>query len=70
MIDEKHAFPHPKSVLVETETGMTLRDYMAGQALVTLASADWPVEDVFKTLAEGAYCMADAMMIEREKKNR
>jgi len=55
------------SFIKETE-GMTLRDYMAGQALVgimgkTEFSGDWR----HKAMADVCYVMADAMLKERNK---
>ena len=42
-------------------TGMTLRDYFAGQAVTRLMSADGVVPDVGR-MAEYAYRIADAML--------
>lgn len=48
--------------------GMTLRDYFAGQALVTFATHHvWPSDDDFEELAARAYGIADAMIEQRKK---
>lgn len=62
MTDDKKggaAFPHVSTHM--DRTGMTLRDYFAGQALVAFLGHDpnWN--------AEMAYRAADAMIAEREK---
>lgn len=61
----------------ETNTGMTLRDYFAGQALKGMLCRHWPGEGShFKpwhpldekdasSMANMAYTMADAMLVER-----
>jgi len=52
------------------ETGMTLRDYFAGQALVGLILRGLSVQDMpanKKEYAEISYKFADAMLAEREK---
>ena len=66
------AFPRPTSHLpnVETswsQTGMTLRDWFAGQALsgMTANSAVAPASS--EDWAHGAYELADAMIAERAK---
>ena len=47
----------------QTEDGMTLRDYFAGQAIMGLSAViDWP-----ENIAQSAYKIADAMMQERDK---
>lgn len=53
-------------------TGMTLRDWFAGQALgimnTALDQGYWsPGENPNKEIAEAAYQIADAMIAEREK---
>lgn len=53
-----NAFPSDRS----GQTGMTLRDYFAGQALVALPNF-WPAE----TRARVSYEFADAMLEERLK---
>lgn len=47
------------------QTGMTLRDYFAGQAMIGFAysAPRLPPEKV----AEGSYALADAMLAERVK---
>ena len=48
------------------QSGMTLRDYFAGQAIVALAEHMMGV-DMSPSQAEQAYRVADAMIAEREK---
>lgn len=50
----------------KVETGMSLRDYFAGQLL---ASFNYTLEVRHETIAKTAYKIADAMMAERENKN-
>ena len=58
-------FPVPPD---STEAGMTLRDWFAGQALVTLAyqinRSTSPLD--ITIMAQAAYALADAMMKARE----
>ena len=50
----------------DCETGMTLRDWFAGQALSgSLGEGTWPISD--EDIAEGCYRCADAMIKERSK---
>ena len=58
------AFPHVSTHM--DRTGMTLRDYFAGQALVALAEHVGKF-DMSHSQAEYAYRLADAMIAEREK---
>jgi predicted outer membrane lipoprotein len=52
------------SELMVVTVNMTLRDWLAGQALgVAFGVADSPSE-----IARCAYAIADAMMLERDKK--
>ena len=48
------------------QSGMTLRDYFAGQAIVALAEHVGRI-DMSHSHAEHAYRVADAMIAEREK---
>jgi hypothetical protein len=57
------AFPHVSTHIART--GMTLRDYFAGQALAALAQD--LMYDMSHSQAEYAYKLADAMIAEREK---
>ncbi len=70
------AFPDPgraqsaKQREALTETGMTLRDYFAGQAVAGLLAQRLPAhqgEDGAETVAQDAYIVADAMLAERAK---
>ena len=58
------AFPHVSPHL--DRTGMTLRDYFAGQAIVALAEHVGRI-DMSHSHAEHAYRVADAMIAERKK---
>ena len=51
--------PHPYE---EHSTGMTLRDWFAGQAIQRVPKLKWPDE-----IATMAYELADALLEEREK---
>ncbi len=54
----------------DAATGMSLRDYFAGQAVAGLLSQRLPAhqgEDGAETVAQDAYIVADAMLAERAK---
>lgn len=57
------AFPSPRDT--DHYPGMSLRDYLAGQALTGMLSDDGAIRP--HDAAEMAYKMADAMMDAREK---
>ncbi len=59
-----YAFACPSSQGNLPQSGMTLRDYFAGQALVGICSRG---EAKSRTQAQYAYEIADAMMAERDK---
>ena len=59
------AFPLPDNVGTLYH-GMSLRDYFAGQALVTLATLTPHIKDRVE-LTSTAYRIADAMLVAREK---
>jgi hypothetical protein len=69
------AFPRPAtkgssgSIIRESQNGMTLRDWFAGQALAGFCAAprDRRNNDN-KVMATGAYTAADAMLAAREGK--
>ena len=78
------AFPRPASqdacfdARVPSQTGMTLRDYFAAasiNAAVVKAIHNYALNGVklpyigWQEMAESAYCMADAMLTERDKCN-
>ena len=60
----------PVSNGVDTDHGMTLRDYFAGQALVGLASGDYidsgSGEDI-RNIGTASYILADVMLAARNK---
>jgi hypothetical protein len=60
-------FPDGTVEWQEMSSGMTLRDYFAGQALAGLLTQ--PAEDAFEAnhFATAAYQMADAMLKERSR---
>ena len=61
---------------VAPASGMSLRDYLAGQALVGLGARFWlqharhAPSDRRRYTAEDAYSMADAMLAERQKEEK
>ena len=62
-MDNPNAFPATRH-----DTGMTLRDYFAGQVLPHLRiEGPQTAEQKLKSIAEMAYRMADAMLAERKK---
>lgn len=71
MKDGGPAFPHGSLESIYAESGMSLRDWFAGQAL----SGGWLSEQAVMhsmvntpmNLAKEAYNIADAMLAEREK---
>lgn len=54
-----------ESMLVKQE-GMTLRDYFAAKAMACLCEKHWESVDD-SDIAVDAYCLADAMIEERDK---
>jgi len=75
MEDGGQAFPRPHSHCdyliddrcVDSQKGMTLRDYFAGQALSSImARQDPPQKGTDEMMAHWAYQIADAMIKERE----
>jgi len=50
-------------------SGMTLRDWFAGQALAGMNAADWQWDDGKLDMAKAAYAQADAMLLERRENN-
>lgn len=74
------AFPRPSTVWnlpdgrqtgTEDQTGMTLRDWFAGQALAGMASISLDDGDMvmgWADMAKAAYTAADAMLAERAKR--
>lgn len=65
------AFPRPASpgamIASESQRGMTLRDYFAGQALAALLVSDSDSETSYRDTVKNAYYIADAMLEERNK---
>lgn len=60
-----YAFPFDDGEAVCT--GMTLRDYFAGQALVGIVNVFGPIKDAeVKTMAKASYEYADAMLEARK----
>lgn len=66
------AFPRPASVdphfeaRCASQTGMSLRDYFAGQALVGFLASEWYGVQAWHELAVNAYQHADAMLDARD----
>lgn len=71
--DGGSAFPRPMGERANTnqynhaQTGMTLRDWFAGQALVALPHIGCGCDLGNDELAAASYQIADAMLAEREK---
>lgn len=61
----RQAFPSKPDGSDAFECGMTLRDYFAGQALITLSAGQ--ENCTFSFIAERCYLYADAMIAERNK---
>ena len=73
------AFPRPasrgnnyltgeKDVVVDPQSGMTLRDYFAAKAMqASISDADRPPAYTYEDKAKYAYEMADAMLKAREQ---
>ncbi len=62
------AFPHSYPAQVHTVSGMTLRDYFAGQALVGMLAGRQPNNAYpLEHLAQMSYATADAMIKARGK---
>ncbi len=51
----------------QTEGGMTLRDYFAGQALIGMVSRAYRADGESGIVAASCYKFADAMLAERSK---
>jgi hypothetical protein len=62
MKDSGQAFPS----YADSSSGMTLRDYFAGQALVKVATST-SLDVSSERIAEWCYKLADAMLEAREK---
>lgn len=60
------AFPLPPSEHMYAEAGMSLRDYFAAKAMAALIE-DGGYGSRNNDLAKGAYLVADAMLMAREK---
>jgi len=69
------AFPRPGEkdgygCIVKGQSGMTLRDYFAGQALAGISAGYWGNPEMTglspQDLAAEAYALADAMLTERK----
>jgi hypothetical protein len=66
---------HPLEAYVDSQSGMTLRDYFAGQALITLRPQQQPddtwhpnsIRSDIRFSARWAYKLADAMLRVRER---
>ena len=54
-------------VVVQDNAGMTLRDYFAGQALLTMRMREFGSPEA---MANNAYCIADAMLKERDNDSK
>ena len=63
-MENEYAYPLNSPDGLESNPGMTLRDYFAGQFL---ASWRWSPQDFPKQVAKLAYAHADAMLLVRDK---
>jgi hypothetical protein len=65
--------PHCDGPVRGGATGMTLRDWFAGQALSALAGMQighgLSSEEIARVVSEGAFMLADAMLTERNRTN-
>jgi hypothetical protein len=66
-----YAFPRPSVEITDEvrsygQTGMTLRDWFAGQALAALVAKGALFPSIIESNARQAYAMADAMIQARE----
>lgn len=61
------AFPRSDSTYAQAQSGMTLRDWFAGQALQAIPSIGCGSDLHFNEIAIEAYRLADAMLAERNK---
>jgi len=62
-----YAFARSSGRANASQTGMTLRDYFAGQALMGIAARGNINKEYYWNIAEQCYEMADAMLNERGK---
>ena len=65
--DKRAGSIHEGDYAERAETGMSLRDWFAGQAMAAFLTGDVEGNDTFKTTARISYEQADAMIAEREK---
>lgn len=61
------AFRDHHGNFINTQSGMTLRDYFAAKAMQTMITNFLMDQDAGAEVAETAYKYADAMLVEREK---
>jgi hypothetical protein len=67
VLDSRTDYDGENPVLECFDTGMTLRDYFAGQALMGFMASDTDFSDHVEIVAETAYKLAGAMLEAREK---
>jgi hypothetical protein len=65
--ENPHAVPQSK-YLPESLSGMTLRDYFAGQALAGISANPEFADHLWDLTAKNAFAAADAMLAERESR--
>ena len=65
-IETEHA-PSGAPVKATVYSGMSLRDWFAGQALASMMRDFGKLTDSYEQIAGHAYCVADAMLAERSK---
>jgi hypothetical protein len=74
MTSNEPAFPLGCDAAREHETGMSLRDYFAGQAIASIPIRNWDHlgkdADIITAWARCAYAIADAMLLARSPQER
>ena len=65
-----HQFVRPRATLEELRSacGMSLRDWLAGQALAGIMATDTAGSNAVEWVPKKAYAMADAMIVARQLK--
>lgn len=61
------AFPISQYQNMRQSEGLSIRDWMAGQALIGYIQ-DSKITGAYKIFSQHAYAMADAMLVARERK--
>ena len=67
--ENPQAFPLPTTEVFQGHNGMTLQDYFAGQAIVSMGRDMLDGNYLVENIAKYSYELADAMLKERIKRN-